>query len=249
MISLHTGSLNKYGLNRIFQLAKEAGFDGIEIAVDKNNFDTQNAEYIESLSSEYKLSIVALSTPSNATENTVEHVIEMATYLKCPVVVVSPPKILDFKFTNWLKKQTPSLRKKKHIQIALINAAGKTLFGFLPANAMNDMTDLKKFGMVALDCSSTVSKKWDLMRSYEHLKDLIVHVHLSNVYHHKDYSLPIEGRGILPLESFLKKLKSNGYKGAISLRVRGSELMAGDDEKVVENLKKVKEFIEEYFRS
>lgn len=171
----------------------------------------------------------------------------MADYLRCPVVVLSPPKILDFKFTSWLKKQTPILRKKKHIQIALLNASGETLFGFLPARAMNNMADLKKFGMVALDCSSTVSKKWDLMRSYEHLKKLIVHVHLSNVYRHKEYSLPVEDKGILPLESFLRKLKSSKYSGAISIRVRPTELSAGDDAKVVANLKKVKKFVDEYF--
>ena len=127
-----------------------------------------------------------------------------------------------------------------------MNASGKTLLGFLPASALNNISDLKKFGMVCLDCSSTVSKKWDLMKTYEHLKKLIVHVHLSNVRKHKEYSLPNEG--ILPLESFLRKLKSNDYKGAISLRVKPTELSAGDDEKVVKKLKKVKEFVEEFFK-
>ena len=53
--------------------------------------------------------------------------------------------------------------------------------------------------------------------------------------------------GILPLESLLKKLKDNGYEGAISIRVRPTELAEGDDEKVVKNLKKAKEFVEGYF--
>jgi sugar phosphate isomerase/epimerase len=110
---------------------------------------------------------------------------------------------------------------------------------------MNNITDLKKFGMVVLDTSSTVSKKWDLIRIYEHLSKLVVHVHFSNVRHHKEYSLPNEG--VLPLESFLKKLKSHSYKGAISIRVRPAELSAGDDEKVIKKLKKAKEFVDEYY--
>jgi len=245
MITLHTESLNKYGLNRIFELAKKANYEGIEIGVNKNNYDTQNAEYIKNLSEKYKLPIVALHTPLKGSAKSVEHVIEMAVYLKCPVVIVSPPNFLDFKFTNWLKKEVPKLRKKKNIQIALANAPGKTLLGFLPAKSLNNITDLKKFGMVALDCSSTVSKKWDLIRIYEHLKKLIVHVHLSNVHRHKEYSLPNEG--ILPLESLIRKLKTNDYKGAISLRVNPKELSAGDDDKVVKTLKKVKEFINEFY--
>lgn len=246
MIALHTSSLHKYGLGRIFDFAKEAGYDGIEVAVDKNNYDTQNAEYIKKLSQQYKLPIVALHTPANGNEKSVEHVIEMAVYLKCPVVVITPPKIMDFKFTHWLKKEVPRLRKKKHIQIALANAGGKTFLGFLPERALNNITDLKKFGMIALDTTATHSKKSDLIRFYEHVKKLVVHIHLSNVRKHKEYSLPNEG--ILPLESFLKKLKDNKFDGAISVRVKPTELSAGDDEKVVKTLKKVKDFIEDYFK-
>jgi sugar phosphate isomerase/epimerase len=246
MIALHTASLKKYGLNRIFEFAKDAGYDGIEIAVSKDDFDTQNAEYIKKLSSEYKLPVVALHAPENGTQKSVEHVVEMAIYLKCPVVVITPPKLTDFKFTRWVKKEAPLLRKKKHIQLALANAGGKTMLGFLPERALNNVSDLKKFGMVTLDTSMTSSKKEDLIRFYEHLKKLVVHVHLSNVRRRKEYSLPNEG--ILPLESFLKKLKDNNFKGAISVRVRPAELSAGDDEKVLKTLKKVKDFIEDYFK-
>lgn len=247
MIALHTNSLSKYGLNRIFEFAKAAGYDGIEIGVEKADYDTQNAEYIKKLSETYGLPILALHSPINGSSKSVEHVVEMAVYLNCPVVVITPPKLLDFSFAAWLKKEVPHLRKKKNVQIALINAPGKTLLGFLPDRAMNSLSDMKKFGMAALDCSSTSSKKWgNLMSIYEHLKKLIVHIHLSNIRNHKEYALPNEG--ILPLESFLQKLKASDYKGAISIRVRPSELTAGDDEKVIEKLKKVKEFVDEYYK-
>ena len=249
MIALHTSSLNKYGMNRIFEFAKEAGYDGIEVEVDKSNFDSQNAEYIKKLSDQFGLPIVSLHAPSNGTAKSVEHVVEMAVYLKCPVVVITPPKLLDFKFINWLKKQTPILRKKKHVQIALVNAPGKTMLGFLPDRAMNSLSDMKKFGMAVLDCSSTASKKWgNLMSVYNHLKKMVVHVHLSNINKHKEYSLPT-GDGVLPLESFLRKLKASDYKGAISVRVRPAELSAGNDEMVIKKLKKVKAFVDEFFKA
>lgn len=245
MIALHTSSLHRYGLNRIFEFAKEADYDGIEIAVDKNDFDTQNAEYIKKLSEQHDLPVLALHAPENGSQKSVEHVISMAVYLECPVVVITPPKITDFSFTRWLKKEAPLLRRKKGIQIALINTGGETFLGFLPSRAMNNITDLKNFGMVAIDTSATAAKKTDLLRFYEHLKKLVVHVHLSNVRHHKDYSLPNEG--VLPLESFIKKLKSNGYQGVFSIRVRPAELMEGDDDKVVKSLKKAKDFVDSYF--
>lgn len=247
MLTLHTQSLKKYGLNRIFEFAKKSGYDGVEVGVDPNNYDSQNAQYLQNLSKDYDLPIVALHAPIEASSKSVKHVVEMAVFLNCPMVVISPPKFLDFKFTNWLKKETPALRKKKDIQIALVNTPGKTMFGFLPEHAMNNLADLKEFGMVALDCSSSNSKKWgDLMGVYNHLKKLVVHVHLSNIHQFKTYSLPIQGN--LPLESFLRKLKLNKYDGAISVRVRPSSLEAGDDEKVLQHLKEVKEFVEEFFR-
>jgi sugar phosphate isomerase/epimerase len=245
MIALHTSSLHRYGLNRIFELAKAAGYDGIEIGVDKNNFDTQNAEYIKKLSDEFQLPVVALHAPANGSEKSVEHVINMAAFLGCSVVVITAPKITDFSFTRWLKKEAPLLRKKKGIQLALVNSGGETFLGFLPGRSLNNLTDLKNFGMVALDTSATAAKKNDLIRFYESLKKLVVHIHLSNVRHHREYSLPNEG--VLPLESLLKKLKSNGYEGAISIQVRPADLMEGDDEKVVKNLKKAKEFVDSYF--
>lgn len=245
MLILHTSSLHKYGLSRIFEFAKQAGYDGVEIGVDKNNFDTQNAVYIQSLVDQYKIPVAALHAPINGSAKSVEHVVDMAAYLKCPVIIITPPKLLDFKFINWLRKEAPKLRKKKNIQIALENAAGKTFLGFLPERALNNISDLKKFGMVALDCSNTASKRVDLIRIYEHLKSYVVHVHLSNVRKHKEYSLPMEG--ILPLESLLKKLKANKFNGAISLMVRPSELAAGDDDQVVKRLKKVKDFVSDYY--
>ncbi|MFH0820679.1 MAG: sugar phosphate isomerase/epimerase [Candidatus Peregrinibacteria bacterium] len=245
MLTLHTASLHKYGLNRIFEFVKAAGYDGIEIGVDKSSFDTQNAEYIKQLSEAYQLPVLALHAPANGAQKSVEHTIRMAEFLGCPMVVITPPKLLDFKFTAWLKKEAPELRKKKRIQIALANANGNTILGFLPERALNNLDSLKKFGMVALDTSATISKKWDLMRIYEHLKKLIVHVHLSNVRYHKEYSLPNEG--ILPLESLLKKLKKDNFKGCISVLVRPQELNAGDDADVIHKLKSVKKFVEEYY--
>ena len=247
MIALHTDSLHQYGLNRIFKFAEEAGYDGIEIGVVKSNFDTQNAAYIKELSTQYKLPVLALHTPPKSSRKTVEHVVEMADYLKCPTVVVTPPEFFDFKYANWLRKKAEHLRKKKKLQIALTNSPGKTFLGFLPKHAMGNIGDLKKFGMVSLDCASTFSKKWDLIRVYDYLKKMVVHVHLSNVCRHKEYCLPSK-EGVLPLESFLQKLYKNKYKGVLSLRVRPTELKAGEDEEVIKSLKKVKDFVDKFFK-
>src|SRR3989338_5263328 len=109
MLLLHTDSLKKYGVNRVFEFAQAAGYDGVEVGVIKNNFDTQNAQYLKALSDTYNVPILALETPDIGSPKSVEHVVDMAVYLKCPTVVVNPPRLLDFRFINWLKKEIPGL--------------------------------------------------------------------------------------------------------------------------------------------
>ena len=59
MIVLSTGSLYTYGTGRVFQLAAEAGFDGIEVLID-NRPDTYQVGYLRHLSRENDLPIMAL---------------------------------------------------------------------------------------------------------------------------------------------------------------------------------------------
>ena len=62
MIALSTGSLYTYGTARVFELAAEAGFDGIEVLCDHRP-DTRDPDYLRRLSTEHGLPIVALHNP------------------------------------------------------------------------------------------------------------------------------------------------------------------------------------------
>ena len=62
MIALSTGSLYTYGIARIFELAAQIGYDGIEVLVDQRP-DTRQPAYLRRLSSVYGLPIVALHSP------------------------------------------------------------------------------------------------------------------------------------------------------------------------------------------
>jgi sugar phosphate isomerase/epimerase len=62
MIALSTGSLYTYGTARVFELAAQVGFDGIEVLCDHRP-DTRNPDYLRRLSTEHDLPIVALHNP------------------------------------------------------------------------------------------------------------------------------------------------------------------------------------------
>ncbi len=62
MFVLSTGSLHNYGLSRVFALAAETGYDGMEILVDAK-WDSRDHAYLRRLCSEHSLPIVALHSP------------------------------------------------------------------------------------------------------------------------------------------------------------------------------------------
>ena len=97
MLLLCTDTLRGYGLNRIFKLAKEAGYEGIDLSVDFGLFDTYNKEYIKELVDEYQLPVHAISAPRQVSSKKIKEIVEVAKYVGAKVIILQPPKIHEFK--------------------------------------------------------------------------------------------------------------------------------------------------------
>lgn len=245
MLLLSTDSLRGYGLNRIFELAKTAGYDGIDLVVDFGQYDTLNADYIKKLIKDYGMPVHSVSAPKDVAVKRMREMIELGKNVEAKVVILQPPKIHEFKLSTWMKKEVPKLREKYFISIALENAPAGTYFGFIPEHALSNTNDLKSFKHVSLDTARVGEKKQDLIRAYNSFKKYLVHIHLSNLYRGKKYAPPQEG--IMPLESFLTKLKQDKYPGAISMKILPKHLGVGEDEKVLEELGKAKKYYDKYY--
>jgi len=245
MLSICTDSFKGYGLNRVFEFIKNAGFDGVDLNIDIRNFDTLNTEYIKSLITQYQLPVLAISTPPTSSAKKIQEAVDMAKALGTRIIVIQPPKIFDFQYTTWLKNEIPKIRQRENISIALENAPSETFLGIIPEHSMNNVIDLKKFKHVCLDTTRVATKKEDLIRIYKTLKPFLVHVHLSNVKNGTPYALP--QTGILPIESFMTKLKQDGYPGTISIKANPKFINVGDDKKVLKALGELKEFHTTYF--
>jgi len=246
MIVLTTDSLRGYGLNRIFELAKKAGYDGIDLTVDYGQFDTYNTDYLLQLIKDYDMPIHSISAPKQIASKRIKELVKMAKETGAKVLVLQPPKLFDFKLAAWLREEIPKLREKEFLSIALENAPSGTFLGFIPEHAMSNTQELKKFKHISLDTARIGEKKQDLIRAYTAFKKFLVHVHISNVYRGKKYS-PLQ-EGIMPLESFLSKLKQDKYPGALSIKVLPKYLHAGDDEKVIEELERAKKYYEKHYK-
>jgi len=99
MLALSTGSLYTYGLDRVFGLAKDAGFDAIEVLVD-GRWDTRQADYLKHLMDRHGLPIVSLHSPFHLVQVPgweqdpiwrLKRTVELAEALGAQVVVAHPP--------------------------------------------------------------------------------------------------------------------------------------------------------------
>jgi sugar phosphate isomerase/epimerase len=108
MIALSTGSLYVYGMARVFELAAQVGFDGIEVLCDHRP-DTRDPAYLRRLSSEYGLPIVALHNPfshslsawPNDQLGRLERTLALAQELGVPTVVAHLPYRLAGVVVRW----------------------------------------------------------------------------------------------------------------------------------------------------
>lgn len=245
LLTLSTDSLQGYGLNRVFQFIKDAGYDGVDLLLDPKNYDTQNVEYLQGLVEKFGIPVISLQTPMNANPKTILRAVEIAKELGVKIIVVQPPRLFSLHYIKWLTSEVPKIRQREDLSIALENAPNDTFLGIIPEHAMQGIADLKKFKHVTLDTTRVAFKKDDLIRVYNVLRKYLVHVHLSNVRKGKGYALPDEG--VLPLESFLTKLRQDGYKGAISFKIHPKYMQVGDDAKVKKHLAECKKYYETYF--
>ncbi len=244
MLLFHTENLPHYGLERIFELAKEAGFKGIELSIN-TCFDTQTPDYIRKLEKRYKIKVKAFSI-AEGTEESLFRAFQVTVreFPKSHMILV-PPRSFGGKYKKWMEEIVPRLAKKYNLVACRRNAQSQNVVGIIPSRQKMSLSSLKESGDVCLDVSSMAASNQEIMRTIPYFGKQLKHIYLSNYYKEQPYALP--DRGILPLENFLTKLKSVKYKGHITLRVAPDQINEGDDEKVLEGMKQALKFYKTYF--
>lgn len=136
MIIFSTGSLYLYGLNRAFELAKEAGFDGVEVLVDER-WDTRQVDYLAKLSGENEIPIGVLHSPFDSkryidgwetdTIIRLKRTVEMAEILGASTVVFHLPYYYKIGLARWLTNELPAYQQETTIKIAVENMPHRRL--------------------------------------------------------------------------------------------------------------------------
>ncbi len=267
-ISLSTASLYVYPLRHVFALAKDAGFEGLELALS-SEARARGTDYVHRLSLEHGLPIHTLHPPMIPTPKRREHhqvlpeLTALARDLECQFIIIHAPKALTLtegkgpEYVAAVQACTDDLRGSS-TTLCVENQAV-----FRPSDrryALCRPGDLHRFAeeydlAVTLDTAHAASFPYDLIEAYEVLASRLVNVHLSdfrsglsippwfNLHSYfKHHQLP--GDADLPLLPFLERLRADTYQGLITIEVSPFALEAWRPLRVRENLIRSLEFVQ-----
>ena len=240
-LSLSTGSLYIYPLRMTFRLAREAGFDGVELVVGPELLWRGGGE-VRRLADDYGLTIFSLHPPLlylpgwQDYRRATRKLIALAKELGLSLIVFHPPKANEWKhphsraFLDALDMGQRALAGSS-IRLALENPTplphGQRLL--IDPEALRAFAQAHDLPLV-LDTAHAGSSPYPLRRAYQLCDSRLANVHLSDVA--ESFPLPdilglhtffkrhqFPGEGSLPLAELLHRMAANGYQGPVTLEL------------------------------
>ena len=252
-VILSTGSLYQYPLSEVFQIAKNAGFDGIELLIARGNCDLE-ADYIQELSSSYELPILSLHSPFMVCDgwggfwDRIERSLAMAMELSIPLVNFHPPSgyvvrhHLDDELSQHIGEYKDMLGDSGTIltieNLPTIRTLRRVFLNRLLQRTVNNMYKIADFAEenhihVTFDTTHIGTTGVDLLYAYNVFKDKIENIHLSDYDGRWQHLLP--GTGYLPLKRFLEQVRDDGYNGIITLETCPAAMKSEDKDRAERN--------------
>lgn len=251
-VVLSTDTLSGYGLDLIFQIAKDTGYDGIDLALWKS-FDSRNVDYVYKLQTKYDMPVMCIQLSDKTNPREMNIALDMARKLGCDVISINSPSIFNFKSFSFLSNNLPWYRSQNSkIKFSIINPSKQNLFILpIPKFRFSNIVDIiKKYHCyLAFDLSNVedVVLETEFMRKIPNFIPYLSIIYLSDKTKTGKGHLPL-GDGELKLPSILKKLKQFEYQSIFSVKLSLTKNELSDQNKVEIILKKCKAYYNEYFK-
>lgn len=110
-ILLSTDTLPGFGLDLIFSTAKEAGCDGIDLALWKN-FDAWHESYVAKLSKNYDLPVYTIQTSPKVNAKELNQAIKICEKTGAKNILINAPKYFDVKTYAFLTSNLSTYQKQ-----------------------------------------------------------------------------------------------------------------------------------------
>jgi sugar phosphate isomerase/epimerase len=237
-LAVSTGPLWRLDVERAFEVVKAAGAEGVEVMVTQSP-ETQSANELERLAERHDLPIVAVHAPqllltrgvfsTNPLEK-IRRTAELCRALDVQTIVLHPPYLWQPRYAMWLIHELEDFLQEGGPQITMENMypvhVGTRRMRF---HRFGHLHGLERFEHVTLDTSHLAVSEEDVVEAYQRLADRVVHIHLSdNRGKGRDSHAPL-GKGILPIEDFVRALDGPALR-SIALEIEpGPQTQASAD--------------------
>jgi sugar phosphate isomerase/epimerase len=267
-----TGSLYLLDTARSFELAAEAGFDGIEIMCD-DRFGTRDPHYLGELSARYQLPVLTAHTPfshrvpgwpDSTPLALIRQTLKLAEQIGAESIVVHTPtwvgqgflavggRTLRFPWSSpftevkrWIEADLAAEQARTTVKIAIENMPGKQFMGTLVNPAWwNTIEEWSRIhDHLTLDTTHWGTYGIDPLDAYRAAGSRVAHVHLSN-FDGREHRLP--HKGYLDLKAFLRALAADDFSGTVSVEVHPDSLEFYDADLLRRNMADSVAFCREY---
>ena len=250
MCLLSTDTLSGYGLDLIFQTAKEEWFDGIDLAMWKN-FDAWQVAYVNELTKKYAIPVEVIQISNKANLKEMNQAVDIAKAVGAKVITINAPDFFNIWSYRFLSAHLPAYKHhNKWIKFSIINPEDKSMLWIIPKyHYSNKAAIIKKHLMyLALDISNVEESELEeqFMKKMANFIPYLSTVYLSDVDHHGRKHLPL-GEGVLKLPQLLKRFRQLEYLGYFSVKLELTKQELSDIQKVKIILQKCRQHIKERY--
>ena len=269
-VSLSTASLYLYPLRQIFALAREVGFEGLELVLNPE-IVIRGRDYVQRLSDEYGLPIFSLHPPMIPIPRWKHHhkllpwMTALARNWDCQFIVIHAPKALTLTEGYGLQylRAVEACVKELSTSSPRLSIENQAVFQTSDRQyILGTPTNLRHFAdeqdlILTLDTAHAASYPYDLLEAYETFASRLGNVHLSDFLsarpiparfnlqsYFKHHQIP--GDGDLPLREFLEHLRGDSYAGLLTLEVSPFALEAWSPSRVKSKLIRCLDFVHDH---
>lgn len=269
-LTFSTGSLFVYSLDRVFALAANCGFDGVEVVCDRS-YDSRQPENLRRLMDTYHIPVTSLHAPLPGWEIPgwpvdevlmIQQTVSLAEQIGAEHVVIHLPRRMVFFsigigykrwFIPWRTVTTAAKRWMDDGGLARLQdqTPVKICVENLPANSpaikdrwltwWNTLVDWPKVHEhLTLDTTHWATHNIDPITAYQAGRAQIRHIHLSNFRKGQQHLPPQTGE--LDISGFLTHLSQHHFDGHIVIELNPETLQAWNEDQTKQLLAEAVQF-------
>ena len=253
-ISISTGTLFIFPLVKVFQMAAEAGFDGLELIINQDFQRVKARKLLADLNEIMPiLSIHAPFMPLDGWGTPIDSLkrsVELAAEAGIPLVNFHPPSWVgcEIGFWRWMYR-VQDFQSEVGGGTVIVTIENMPWTGKFKMNQYILSQTEKMIEFIAernlfqtFDCTHMGSGKTNFINDFYlfYGTGRIRNIHFSDYGHGKEHLLP--GHGVLPLTRFLNHLRNTGYCETLTLELSPHEFPR-DERVILESLKEILHYL------